>query len=160
MPHPPRVAHLVPLNLLAEQLAPSYAEACNRLPEEVYDEVRSGLDEARLKEPLLEALWTELSALRPRLQEPALIEILVKAMAARKGQGPRPASASESVRMAMNPLMAVIDVNVGRASDTARAALESVPGQKMLATSVKAAGAFLAGRVLSAVRIKDQGGTA
>ena len=156
MPTPPRVAHLIPLHTLAEQLAPSYATANNREPHEVYDEVMSGLDKGGLRQPLLDAVWTSLVKERPRLDEAALVERLAKAMTNRKGQGPRPMEAISSVREMMNALMAMIDINVGRASDTARAALETEQGQKMLQQSIKATGEWLAHRILAASRPKGQ----
>lgn len=156
MPTPPRVAHLIPLHTLAEQLTPSYATANNRTEEEVYEEVQSGLDKSGLRTPLLDAVWASLVTERPRLDEAALLERLAKAMSNRKGQGPKPMAAISSVREKMNAVMAMIDINVGRASDTARAALETPQGQKMLQQSVKATGEWLAHRILAASRPKGQ----
>src|SRR5687767_5777097 len=93
-PTPPRVSHLMPLPVLAEQLSPSYAKAHNRLPDEVYDEVKSGMLEGRLQQPLLDAIWSSMKRLRPRLDDAAMLERLAKAMS-KGASGPRPMPASE-----------------------------------------------------------------
>lgn len=148
---PPRVSHLMTLGVLAEQLAPSYAVAVNRLPGEVLDEIRSGLREANLHLPVLEAMWKAMGQLRPRLDQTALLEKLASAMT-RTASGPRPMAAEERVRNGMNTLFAFVDVNVGRASETARAVLESQEGQRMLQKSVDVTGRFLADRVLASAK--------
>jgi hypothetical protein len=156
MPTPPRVHHLLPLPVLAEQLAPTYGAANNREPHEVVDEVRDGLNSARRVAPIVEATWKELGVQRPRLKEDELVERLAKAMSNRKGLGPRPTAAPANVREKMMAVLAFIDVNVGRASDAARAALETPQGQKMLDASVRATGAWLAGRIITASKPKGE----
>lgn len=151
---PPRLGHLLPTIVLAEQLSPSYAKAVNRLPDEVLEEVKSGIKAGRLEPLLIDAVWVALQELRPGLTPEDLMEKTVKAMA-KGGGGPRPKPAEERAITAMNTLFAYIDTNVGRASDTARAALETPAGQAMLRKSVSAAGTFMANRILGAAKAKE-----
>jgi len=141
---------------LAEQLAPSYAQAVNRLPDEVLEEVKSGMLQTRLQQPLCDAIWAHLLAARPRLDPVVLLEKMAKAMANKGGPRPRPATGLEIEKM--NTLFAYIDVNVGRASETARAALESDAGRKMLQKSIDVAARYIANRLLSSAKMKDTGG--
>ncbi|MEW5849485.1 MAG: hypothetical protein AB2A00_11760 [Myxococcota bacterium] len=148
-PTPPRVSHLLTVNVLCEQLAPSYAKAQNNLPEDVYDDVKSALTEGRLQQPLCDAVWRALRKARPSLDENTLLEKLFKALT--KG-GPRPMAATGSAQEKMSPLFAFMDANVGRVSDAARQALESEAGRAMVQKGLDAAGEFLAGRMLAAAK--------
>jgi hypothetical protein len=148
---PQRVCHLLPLPVWVEQLAPTYARAHNRDADEVYDELKSGLSEARLWEPLCHAVWRALCAARPRLRADELVEKIANAMA-RPGGGPRPMPAPGKEQDGMAAVFAVVDVNVGRASETARAALATERGQRMLLSSLDVAGQFLSHRILAAAK--------
>jgi hypothetical protein len=153
-PTPPRVSHLLPLHELAEQLAPSNAQAVNRLPDEVLEEVKSGLAQARLQQPICDSVWRHLVAARPRITGPDLLEKMAKAMSNKGGPRPRAATGLEIEKM--NTLFAFIDVNVGRASETARAALESEAGRAMLQKSIDVAARYLANRLLSSAQLKEK----
>lgn len=152
---PPRAFHLLPASILAEHIAPSYATSTNRLPNEVLEEVHSGLREGRLQEPLVTATFAALKAERPTLTDEEILEKMAVAMA-KTDTGPRPMSAPERARNRMMPLFAFIDVNVGRASDAARTVLESPEGRKMLQQGVDEAGKFLAERLLSAAATRKR----
>jgi hypothetical protein len=146
-PTPARVSHLLTLSVLSEQIAPTYAVAHNRLPDEVYDEVRTGLSEGRMQGPLCDAVWRAVQKARPRLENGERLEKLAEAM---RSGGPRPAAAPEQTREGMMALLALIDANVGRASPAARTALESPAGQQALDRALLATGDYLAMRLLSA----------
>ena len=154
-PTPPRVSHLMPLPVIADLLSPTYAKAHNRMPEEVYDEVKSGIAGAQLHQPILDAVWEAMKKRKPRLDEAVLLERLAKAMA-KGGTGPRWAAASDMVAEKMTALFAFVDVNVGRASETARAALETERGRAMLQKSVDTAGDWLAMRLLHSTKGRNE----
>jgi len=137
----PRVVHLLTVPFIAELLAPSYASANSRLPEECFDEVKDGLAAARLHGPLCDAAWAALQQAHPELDDATLIERLAKALA-RKG-GVRAKAAPKALEERMNALFANIDIHVGRASDNVRDALETPAGRTAREKAVAAAAAHL-----------------
>ncbi|MEK7703548.1 MAG: hypothetical protein AAB426_01205 [Myxococcota bacterium] len=137
----PRVVHLLTVSFIAELLAPSYASANSRLPEECFDEIREGLAAARLHGPLCDAVWAALKQAHPELDDATLIERLAKALA-RKG-GVRTKAAPQALEERMNALFVNIDLHIGRASDNARGMLESSAGRAAREKALAAAAAHL-----------------
>ncbi len=140
----PRVTHMLTLPVLVDLILSSYAQAHNCLEEEVMDDVKRGLVDARLPDPLRAAIWEALKKDHPGMDDNDLIDSLGKSMA--KG-GRRATPTPDKVLDKMATLFASIDVNVGRANDAIRAMLESPPGRALLQKSLDATGQYLAARL-------------
>src|SRR5262249_14557428 len=121
-----RVSHMLTLPVLVDLLVGPYAQAHNCLEEEVSDDVKRGLVDARLSAPLCTAIWQGLRKARPNEDEAQLIEALSKAMGKTLN---KKAPAPERVLDKMAAVFTTIDANVGRASLAAKQALESAQGK-------------------------------
>lgn len=139
-----RIAHMLTVPVLVDMLIPSYAQAHNCLEEEVMDDVKRGLVDARLSDALRAAIWSALQKGEPNVPETDLIDRLATAMTKRRKQAATP----DRVLDKMAALFAAIDVNVGRAENTTRAMLETTQGKQVLEKSIDASGEFLASKLL------------
>ena len=137
---------MLSLPFLVEMLVGPYAQAHNCLEEEVMDDVKRGIVNARLTEPLVSAIWQALKKAHSSLSEVDLLEALAKSMSKNR----RPIPAPDRVLDKMAPLFTSIDGQVGRASDAARAALETEKGRVVLEKSVQATGEYFSERLLKA----------
>jgi hypothetical protein len=141
---PPRVQHMLPPALLADYLSPSYAKVNNRIPDEVWDEVKKGLASELLHAALCTAIWKALCKEHPGRDEATLLDHLASALARKTGA--RTPAATKGQLERMTAFFAAIDLSVGRAGDAARRAFETEPGQRMLQKSIETAAEFLVSR--------------
>lgn len=139
----PRVAHMLTLPVLTDLLVPCYAQAHNCLEEEIMDDVKRGLADARLQDPLRVAIWNAMKKDRPGVDDAEIVEQLAKAMAKNR----RPSGAPDRVIDKMAALFASIDVNVGRAADQTRAMLETTQGKAAVDKAIAEAGVFFASKI-------------
>lgn len=139
-----RVGYMLTTSVLVDLLVPSYAQAHNCLEEEILDDVKRGLVDARLSDALRSAIWAALKKGRANVEDADLAEQLSKAMAK---LGRRVTPTPDRTLDKMAALLASIDINVGRASDATRSMLESPQGRAALEKSIEATGQFLAERL-------------
>jgi hypothetical protein len=137
---------MLTLPVLVEMLVGPYAQAHNCLEDEVMEDVKRGLVSARISDSLVSAIWQSLKKAHSSLQENELLEALAKSMSKNRRQTPAP----DRVLDKMAPLFTAIDGQVGRASDAARAALETPQGRIVLDKSLQAAGDYFAEKLLKA----------
>ncbi len=136
---------MLTLPVLVDLLLGPYAQAHQCLEEEVSDDVKRGLVDARLSAPLCAAIWQGIRKARPNEDETQLMDTLSKAMSkALRKNTPVP----DRVLDKMAALFTAIDANVGRASLVAKQALESAQGKIVLDKSLAETGDFLAERLL------------
>ena len=142
---------MLTLPVLVDLLVPPYAQAHNCLEEEVMDDVKRALVDARLQDPLRVAIWAGLKKDRPKVDDSELIETLAKAMTKNR----RITATPEKVIDKMAALFASLDVAVGRTADATRAMLESPQGKAAVEKSIGATGEYLAQRISPARSTKD-----
>lgn len=139
---PPRISHILGTAYLAELLSPTYAKINHREVGEVYNELKQGLEQSGLHAPLCAAIWHALQHKHPGQDDATVLDALSDALVTRVGMR-RPA-AKDAQAQRMNALFVGIDAHIGRASNTARSALESPEGQRMMKKALDSAADFLA----------------
>lgn len=139
---PARVSHILGTAYLAELLSPTYAKVNHREVGDVYNEVKQGLDQSGLHQPLCDAIWHALQHKRPGQDDATVLDALSDALVTRVGMR-RPA-AKDAQAQRMNAFFVGLDAHVGRAGSAARSALESPEGQIMMKKALVAAADFLA----------------
>lgn len=139
---PARVSHILNAAYLAELLSPTYAKINHREAGEVYAEVKLGLEQSHLHQPLCDAVWHALQHKHPGQDDAGVLDALADAVVTRTGMR-RPA-AKEAQAQRMNALFVGLDAHIGRAGSAARSALESPEGQRLMKKALGAAADFLA----------------
>jgi hypothetical protein len=139
--YPPRLSHLATRSVLVARLVPTYAQA-HRIDEEEAEQRLSRALSGRMWEDLLAATWEAMKAKVKRLNEERLLEKVATTLQE------RPLRRGRAVDVEGKPtwsaFLMLLDLEVGTASDSARRALETEQGRRMLAAGLAEAGAFLA----------------
>jgi hypothetical protein len=143
---PTRFLGLVTRSVMAEMLAHTYAEARNIDPNEAYTRLDTALRDLKLIEGVQHAIWNALRALKPDLDDPALVEHVAKRLEKpRRYRAYKPKRADQG---ALTALTVLVDMGASVSSGEAADLLQSTEGQRLLQRGFALIGEHLAREML------------
>jgi len=143
MTYPPRLSHLATRAVLVAKLRPAFAEAHGLGDEEATQRLDAALSGPLLTE-LLEATWSAMKGMKPRLSEGELLDRAAETLGDRPLRPGRKPKASP----AWSAFFVLADIQAGIASDAARRVMESEQGRRMAAEGLAEAGRHIAAELL------------
>src|SRR5262249_19602041 len=143
MTYPPRLSHLATRAVLVAKLRPAFAEAHRLADEEAGQRLETALSGPFLTE-LLEASWSAMRAMKPRLREGDLLDRAAETLGSRPLRPGRKAKANP----AWSAFFVLADIQAGIASEAARRVMESEQGRRMAAEGLAEAGRHIATELL------------
>ncbi len=143
MTYPPRLSHLATRAVLVAKLRPAYAEAHGLADEEASQRVEAALSGPLLTD-LLQAAWSAMKAMKPRLSESDLLDRAAESLGSRPLRPGRKAKTNP----AWSAFFVLADIQAGIASDAARRVMETEQGRRMAAEGLAEAGRHVATELL------------